>query len=209
MGVVECPKCGANNSAKSSFCSSCGRDLSAALRCRKCGKELQKGDRFCTSCGVKNEVRKKSAKASGQYRNTGKSRSRTTAAGRGKGSRGISTTTVVVISVIVAAAAALGGFAIASATSRRPSRLASGNSGFSSLNSGAGANIKWSDDVQRIASNFNCPCGSCGITRLDHCTCDASRGAVEIKTYIKKLLDQQLSVEQVMASVEEKYGHRL
>jgi hypothetical protein len=77
------------------------------------------------------------------------------------------------------------------------------------LNTGSGNNLVWAQDVQRIASNFNCPCGSCGVIRLDVCTCDAAKGAIETKTYIQRLINQGLPEEVIMVKVEDRYGNRI
>lgn len=77
------------------------------------------------------------------------------------------------------------------------------------LNSGSGTSIVWPANVQKIAANFNCPCEQCGIIRLDECTCDIARGAVEVKTYIQNLLKQNLPEEEIIKSVDKRYGHRI
>jgi cytochrome c-type biogenesis protein CcmH/NrfF len=76
-------------------------------------------------------------------------------------------------------------------------------------NTGNGSSIVWAADVQRIASNFNCPCGQCGIARLDTCTCDIAGGANEAKSYIQYLLNQGLPDNEVITGVEERYGNRI
>ncbi len=68
---------------------------------------------------------------------------------------------------------------------------------------------EWSAAVQRIAAQFNCPCGKCGVTRLDVCTCDIARGAVETKGFIATLLNQGLKQDEVIKQVEERYGNRI
>ncbi|MFE4714475.1 MULTISPECIES: SPFH domain-containing protein [unclassified Paenibacillus] len=58
-GTKSCSKCGNINTAGSSFCSSCGQNLSipptdaasSKLGCRKCGHELPPGSKFCPQCG--------------------------------------------------------------------------------------------------------------------------------------------------------------
>ncbi len=84
----------------------------------------------------------------------------------------------------------------------------SGNSRSREVNIVSGKNDTWETEVLGIAANFNCPCGECGITPLDTCTCDAPRGAIEVKTYIRDLLDQGMSKYDVVRLVEEEYGNR-
>jgi len=61
--------------------------------------------------------------------------------------------------------------------------------------------------VQLVASRFRCACGGCGELPLDECTCDMPRGAVEEKNFIRKKLQQGLTIDQVVKAVDEKYGH--
>lgn len=61
--------------------------------------------------------------------------------------------------------------------------------------------------IQLVASRFRCACGGCGELPLDECTCDMPRGAVEEKNFIRKKLQQGLTIDQVVKAVDEKYGH--
>ncbi len=61
--------------------------------------------------------------------------------------------------------------------------------------------------VQLVASRFRCACGGCGELPLDECTCDMPRGAVEEKNFIRKKLQEGLTIDQVVKAVNEKYGH--
>ena len=61
--------------------------------------------------------------------------------------------------------------------------------------------------VQQVASNFRCACGGCGELPLDECACDMARGAVEEKNFIRKKLNQGLTVDAVINLVNERYGH--
>jgi hypothetical protein len=84
----------------------------------------------------------------------------------------------------------------------------SSNTGSRKVNIVSGQNDNWEAEVLGIAANFNCPCGECGITPLDTCTCDSPRGAIEVKTYIQDLLGQGLSKYDIVRLVEEEYGNR-
>jgi cytochrome c-type biogenesis protein CcmH/NrfF len=57
----------------------------------------------------------------------------------------------------------------------------------------------------RVVSQFDCPCGNCRLSLLD-CTCDESRGAMEIKGFIRDRLAAGLAADQVAEGVERQYG---
>jgi hypothetical protein len=63
--------------------------------------------------------------------------------------------------------------------------------------------------VRLVAANFRCACGGCGELFLIDCTCDMPRGAKEEKDFIRKNLQQGLSVDEVITQVEKEYGHRI
>jgi hypothetical protein len=63
--------------------------------------------------------------------------------------------------------------------------------------------------VRLVAANFRCACGGCGELFLVDCTCDMPRGAKEEKDFIRKNLVQGLNIDEVIARVEQEYGHRI
>ena len=65
------------------------------------------------------------------------------------------------------------------------------------------------EQLQRVASEFKCPCGGCGELPLIICDCDMPKGAVEAKAFIRKMLEEGFSVERVIQLVDEKYGHKM
>ena len=73
----------------------------------------------------------------------------------------------------------------------------------------SGANSNLAGQVQLVAANFRCACGGCGELFLIDCTCDMPRGAKEEKDFIRKNLQQGLSVDEVVTLVEKEYGHRI
>jgi hypothetical protein len=73
----------------------------------------------------------------------------------------------------------------------------------------SGANSNLVGQVQLVAANFRCACGGCGELFLIDCTCDMPRGAKEEKDFIRKNLQQGLSVDEVITLVEKEYGHRI
>jgi len=73
----------------------------------------------------------------------------------------------------------------------------------------SGANSEIVGQVQLVAANFRCACGGCGELFLIDCTCDMPRGAKEEKDFIRRNLQQGLSVDEVITLVEKEYGHRI
>jgi hypothetical protein len=72
-----------------------------------------------------------------------------------------------------------------------------------------GANSDLGGQVRLVAANFRCACGGCGELFLIDCTCDMPRGAKEEKDFIRRNLQQGLSVDEVITLVENEYGHRI
>jgi hypothetical protein len=73
----------------------------------------------------------------------------------------------------------------------------------------SGANSNLAGQVRLVTANFKCACGGCGELFLIDCTCDMPRGAKEEKDFIRKNLQQGLSVDEVITLVEKEYGHRI
>lgn len=200
---MECSYCGANNAEGSNFCSKCGREILSEIVCVQCGETLEQGSNFCHACGTKVKAGKagpagvsKTTRASARQRSTTK---------RVTGKKGKKTTVQsfipVVIVVVVIAGVLIWILSLSPSSGNRSSESRE-------LNIVPASKQAWAAEVQAIATNFNCPCGECGITPLDECTCDAPRGAVEVKSYISELLDQGLSKFEVVKLVEEQYGNR-
>jgi len=85
-------------------------------------------------------------------------------------------------------------------------RISTGASNYEPV---SGANPNLAGQVQLVAANFRCACGGCGELFLIDCTCDMPRGAKEEKDFIRKNLQQGLSVDEVITLVEREYGHRI
>jgi len=79
----------------------------------------------------------------------------------------------------------------------------------SNFETASGANSDIIGQVQLVAANFRCACGGCGELFLIDCTSDMPRGAKEEKDYIRRNLQQGLSVDEVITLVENEYGHRI
>ncbi len=194
---MKCEKCGENNSDKNKFCRNCGNPINLKITCSKCGKKIERGIKFCSYCGAKiNNISKK-------RNQTSKARySR-----KNKKAKNNNTSKIIAISIIAALVISIIVMNIDSFTSSSSSN--NNNNNNYNLNSGAGDNITWSEQVQRIAANFYCPCEKCGIISLDKCTCDIEKGSVEVKSFIINLLDKEFSEEEVIQKVDEVYGHRI
>jgi ribosomal protein L40E len=200
---MECSYCGANNPEGSSFCSKCGREILSEIVCVQCGETLEQGSNFCHACGTK--IKASKAGPAGVSKTTSASARQRSNAKRVTGKKGKKNTAQTFIPVVIVVVVIAG--VLIWVLSLSPS---SGNRSSESrdVNIAPVSNQAWAAEVQAIATNFNCPCGECGITPLDSCTCDAPRGAVEVKSYISELLDQGLSKFEVVKLVEEQYGNR-
>ena len=63
------------------------------------------------------------------------------------------------------------------------------------------------NDRVKIYSQFECPCGQCGVDELKDCTCNHKNGAVEVKSYIDSQIALNLySVDEIVSQVASKYG---
>lgn len=63
------------------------------------------------------------------------------------------------------------------------------------------------NDRVRIYSQFECPCGQCGVDELKDCTCNHKNGAVEVKSFIDSQIALNLySVDEIVSQVASKYG---
>lgn len=70
-------------------------------------------------------------------------------------------------------------------------------------------NTNLDGQIQLVAANFRCACGGCGELFLIDCTCDMPRGAKEEKDFIRRKLQQGMSVDEAIILVEKEYGHRI
>lgn len=196
---MKCESCGKNNPENHLYCSYCGELLRKKTVCSRCSEELPQNSKYCIYCGAKSTVpgrppsarsmpRRKSFKARQRVK-TSKNR---TEAGKNRWSQ-------IAISVFVGVTAAV---VVGLMISPRLPRS-------QNLNAGPKVNVTWAEGVQQIAANFNCPCEKCGVIRLDLCTCDIAKGAVETKSYIQNLLNQKLDTEEIIQKVEKRYGHKI
>ena len=196
---MKCAKCGANNPATNNYCSNCGEPFKNNIFCSQCGKELKQGKLYCSYCGARIKKSPGAARRADNFFPSGKRNPKRAKAVQRHGlssrlvSRGIMVAAGAVVLVII----------ISWVVSWLPSSRSN------NLNVGSGTNVVWSAEVREVAANFNCPCEKCGVARLDICTCDIPRGAVEVKSYIQTLLNEGLSGEEVIRKIEERYGNRI
>ncbi len=193
---MKCSRCGFENSNQSNFCTNCGDQLHADLFCRHCGNELPPKSKYCLYCGTKVGSMIPSARsnfqASKKKKTVPKPYKRSGTPSRAARTKLVGYSSLALIIIVI------GGILLLTLP-RRAQTVSKGNE----------TSIVWAADVQRIASNFNCPCGQCGIARLDTCTCDIVGGANEAKSYIQYLLNQGLPDNEVITKVEERYGNRV
>jgi cytochrome c-type biogenesis protein CcmH/NrfF len=83
------------------------------------------------------------------------------------------------------------------------------STGAANYQNGSSQNSALEGQVRLVTANFRCACGGCGELFLIDCTCKMPRGAKEEKDFIRKNLQQGLSVEEVINLVEKEYGHRI
>lgn len=199
---MKCGNCGTENSQKSNFCSKCGAEFDKIFRCSHCGEELPEKSKYCIYCGAKVKTGQSAAVRAPRQENRARyvnKRKKSSVSRKPRLTKRNLIGYVVVIVIVLGVA----GYFLA-AFPNRSSNVSRGN-----LNTGFGNNLVWPQEVQRIASNFNCPCGACGVTRLDICTCDAVKGAVEVKNYIQRFINQGLPEEEIIVKVEDRYGNRI
>ncbi len=98
-----------------------------------------------------------------------------------------------------------GGFLVKALLSPGP-RLSTGVSNDRPV---AAVNPNIAGQVQLVAANFKCACGGCGELFLVDCTCEMPRGAKEEKDFIRRKLQQGLSLDEVITLVDKEYGHRI
>jgi hypothetical protein len=81
--------------------------------------------------------------------------------------------------------------------------------GISNYEPASDADSDFGGQIRLVAANFRCACGGCGELFLIDCTCDMPRGAKEEKDFIRRKLQQGLSIDEVITLVEKEYGHRI
>jgi hypothetical protein len=199
---MKCGNCGKENSPGSNFCGSCGAELDKSYRCSHCGEELPKKSRYCIYCGTKVKSGP-SAAARVPYRENKTGYVHKQKKPSTKRKPRLTRSNIIAYAVVLVIVLGAAGYFI-SAFPNKASNVSKNN-----LNTGSGNNLVWSQNVQSIASNFNCPCGACGVTRLDVCTCDAIKGAVEVKNYIQRFINQGLPEQEIIVKVEDRYGNRI
>jgi hypothetical protein len=156
---------------------------------------------FCSYCGTK--IKSGSAAGAKAVKKPSGNKKPQTSVRRGSAKNSKKKTVMSYAPVIIVLVVIAG--ILITILSLAPGSRSTGSKGVSVV---SGQSDNWEAEVLGIAANFNCPCGECGITPLDTCTCDAPRGAIEVKTYIRELLGQGLSKFDVVRLVEEEYGNR-
>ncbi len=202
---MKCEKCGKGNPDNNLYCSNCGAPVRTKIVCSRCNKELPTDSKFCIYCGAKakvpggaNAVRPKPPVKTLKAGRRARAASSTKKRGPARKIRWSQIVVAVIVGVTVAAIVGV----VISPSSR-------GSASAQNPGSGTPPNITWAQNVQQIAAQFNCPCEKCGVIRLDLCTCDIARGAVETKSYIQDLLNQELPTSEIIQKIDQRYGHRI
>ncbi len=193
---MKCPNCGKDNTPNSRFCAGCGQRLDTKILCSSCGKLVQQGSKFCSFCGARIKDHKSSSgKPAGTRARSVRAQSRVGSKTK-SGNSGNRALGYAILAVLILG---IGAFVIWTQVSSNKKAVEEKTSY---------THTEWSSAVLSVAKNFNCPCGECS-DRLDICTCDLPNGAVDAKTYIRELLDSDLSQFAAIQKVEERFGHRL
>jgi ribosomal protein L40E len=216
---MKCGECGSENPKHAKFCRKCGTSLGIRLQCVRCGAENPGDSVFCTECGERLSEAPKSAKGTqkkckscGQLNDLdalfcvacGEEIIR---APREDQKGQPSGPSYKMIALVIGLIFLLGFFVKVGTTffkAEKPSSLSSSLAPVSK----SMINV---DEAQviAVAKNFKCPCGGCGEDALETCSCDMPKGAVETKSFIREKLSEGFTVEQVIESVDKKYGHRI
>ena len=215
---MKCQQCGLNNPELSKFCRKCGSSMRIRLRCTECGSDNPGDSIFCIECGEKlSEARKPAKKNQRKCKDCGQFNDLDAlfcvACGekiirrpRNNARRKSTTPSYQTIFIFIALFLISVFFVkqvITVSKKENPSSMS-----LSPVSYGTSTSGMDEASVIAVAKNFLCACGGCGELPLETCTCDMPKGSVEEKNFIRKNLNEGLTVEQVIELVDEKYGHR-
>jgi len=215
---MACNKCWLEDPKKSKFCRNCGEPLGICLRCLQCGSENPADSFFCIVCGARLLEIKKSVKGTqrkciscGHFNELeaaycvvcGEEMIRVPKENLKRRSDGPSYKT---IALAIGTVFLLGVFVkLGTNIFKEESRSIISSSSVSVSDS-----VKVDEaQVIAVAKHFKCACGGCGELPLATCNCDMPKGSVEEKRFIREKLAQGYTVEQVIESLDKKYGHRV
>lgn len=147
------------------------------MYCTHCGNQLKKNAKFCSSCGT--AVKSKSAQA--------KATPKKAQPKAGKGVR-IPMPLLVAGGVLILFLGFLIFQRSGNQVAQQPMQI----------------DQTMQSKVFAVAEDFQCPCGDCN-DNLSICDCNAPNGAMEVKGFILKGLEQGKTAEQVKQAVAIRY----
>ncbi|RMF56745.1 MAG: zinc-ribbon domain-containing protein [Calditrichaeota bacterium] len=194
MSKHVCGTCGNKIDVDARFCPHCGsKNIVNENLCPNCHYENEADARFCVSCGKPlTPGAKKSKKHSSHKPGKGKAKARAPVSSRKEQSP-------LSFPIILAGLILIGAVAVYF-TSNRGARTSSGKIMYEQPTS----NVALENNVVDIASQFSCACGSCGEESLEKCLCPTAQ---KERQMIRELLQQGKDKKQVIAMVNEVYGH--
>jgi hypothetical protein len=202
---MNCNNCGTQNNNENKFCVSCGIKLERKPEqikkfCTGCGTENQLNNKFCINCGAELHF-KQTNKAPINQANINKKKQPKHKQHKKyvqeknfnliddiKKHKGATAAVLVVVGFLLFQVIPQEP-EVRNVTSRFPQTNIPVNSGNTKLN--------------EIASKFVCSCGNCGELSLETCTCPT---AEEENALINTMLSQNLSTDEIVIAVANKYG---
>ena len=153
------------------------------MKCAQCHRTVHKRDRFCPNCGAPIRFRQHAAPRPAPR----------------------STLNWPALLAAIAFGVLIGAFAMYSNSKKQVP--AASASGFNPMLRGPQLASMF-PQVYQVASQFNCPCGSCS-DGLEVCDCNMTNGAAQVRQFIY----DQLTVgghlpSHVIEMVEQRWGHR-
>ncbi|GBD87281.1 double zinc ribbon [bacterium BMS3Abin03] len=203
---MKCNNCGAHNKDDNKFCVKCGAKLEkqqnlTSIFCPECGTENQLKNKFCISCGSELNIRQNQNienKSADIHRKKQHKPHRQKRYAKGKNFSLIEdikkhkvTSAVVII---------IAGYLLFQFIPQEPKVNTNVSSRFQQTNIPVN---RGNTKLNEIASKFVCSCGTCGELSLETCGCPT---AEEEHALINTMLSQNLSVDEIVVAVANKYG---
>jgi len=203
---MKCKKCGTNNKTDNKYCVGCGSKLeqqeNLSLKfCPECGTENPLKNKFCINCGSE-FTRLQNKKVIQALDNPQKKKQQL----HNKKKRKAAAKNFSLLEdikkhkIISAAIVIITGYLMFQLIPQEPNVNTNIPSRFQQNNIPVN---RGNDKLNEIASKFVCACGTCGELSLETCGCPT---AEEEHTLINTMLSQNLSVDEIVAAVANKYG---
>jgi len=203
---MKCSNCGAQNKDNNKFCVNCGVKLEkqqnpSSKYCPECGTENQLKNKFCINCGSELNIRqnqnfeKKSSDTYKRKQHKPHQRRRYAVEKDPSLIEDIKKHKVISAAVIIIA-----GYLIFQLIPQEPKLNTNIPSRYQQNNIPVN---RGNDKLNEIASKFVCSCGTCGELSLETCSCPT---AEEEHALINTMLSQNISVDEIVVAVANKYG---